>query len=219
MDKQAIKAILFDSDGTLFQSEYRQAKAWAEVLKDYKVAIPPEDYVLYAGKTTEQIEDLIIKKNNLKVQKGDLVKRRDEIMLQWYVENNVELMPCAREALKFFYEHPAYYVALCTNGGREEIKLKLERNQLTQYFNVIITKDDVLNPKPAPDIYLAAMQKLKVKPNECLVVEDTEHGLKAAKAAGAYCFVIPNQFANGNNFSKADKILTSLCDLIKIFND
>jgi len=69
MDKQAIKAILFDSDGTLFQSEYRQAKAWAEVLKDYKVAIPPEDYVLYAGKTTEQIEDLIIKKIILKFKR------------------------------------------------------------------------------------------------------------------------------------------------------
>lgn len=217
MNKQDIKAILFDSDGTLFKSEYRQVQAWAEILDDYDVVIPPEEYLQYAGKTGEQIEDMIVEKYALKIQKGELVKRRDEIMIKCYGEDELELMPYAREAVEFFHNNPDFKIALCTNGGKEEMELKLKRNNFDNYFNAVITKNDVRHPKPSPEIYLTAMDKLGVKPEECIVIEDTEHGLEAAKAAGAYCFVVPNHFASGHNFSKADKILTSLRDLVKFF--
>lgn len=219
MNKENIKAILFDSDGTLFMSEYRQAKVWKNILDDYNIEIPKEDYLLYAGKTSEQIEEIITSKYDLNLNKGDLVKRRDEEMLKLYGEDGLELMPCAREAVEFFHKHPNFKIALCTNGGKEEMEVKLKRNGFDKYFSLVITKTDVDKPKPAPDIYLAAMDKLKVKPKECLVIEDTEHGLKAAKAAGAYCFVVPNGFADGHDFTKADKILTSLRDLIKFFKE
>lgn len=219
MNKENIKAILFDSDGTLFMSEYRQAKVWKNILDDYNIEIPKEDYLLYAGKTSEQIEEIIIRKHNLKIYGGELVKRRDEEMLKLYGEDGLELMPCAREAVEFFHKHPNIKIALCTNGGKEEMEVKLKRNGFDKYFSLVITKTDVKRPKPAPDIYLAAMDKLKVKPKECLVIEDTEHGLKAAKASGAYCFVVPNSFADGHDFTKADKILTSLRDLVKFFKE
>jgi len=219
MNPKNIKAILFDSDGTLFQSEYRQAKIWDEILAEHNINIPPEDYILYAGKTAEQIEAILIDRYNLKIKKGSLVKKRDEMVLKLYGIENLELMPCAREAVEFFYHHPDFDLALCTNGGIEEVRLKLVRNGFDHYFSAIITKDDVLNPKPAPDIYLSAMKKLRFQPTECLIIEDTAHGLMAAKASGAYCFVVPNSFAKGHDFSKADKILKSLRDLILFFKD
>ncbi len=219
MNKKNIKAILFDSDGTLFQSEYRQAKIWDEILADYDIKIPIQDYILYAGKTAEQIEFILIKKYDLKIKKGELVKKRDEMVLKLYGIEDLELMPCAREAVEFFYNHPDFKIALCTNGGEEEVKLKLSRNKFIHYFSEIITKDNVLNPKPAPDIYLIAMEKLGFQPKECLIVEDTAHGLAAAKASGAYCFVVPNNFAKGQDYSQADKILNSLRDLIKFFKN
>jgi len=82
---------------------------------------------------------------------------------------------------------------------------------------VIITKDDVLKGKPAPDIYLEAMKRLGLRGGECLAVEDTEHGLEAAKRAGAFCFAIPQEFSIGQNFSKADKVLESLKDVVCFF--
>lgn len=219
INQEKIKAILFDSDGTLFQSEYRQAKIWAEILDNYNIVIPTDDYILYAGKTAEQIEEILIERYNLPIKNGDLVKRRDEMALKLYGECDLDLLPCAREAVEYFHNHPEFKIALCTNGGRQEVEAKLERNGFANYFNVVITKSDVQNPKPAPDIYLKAMEELNVKPDECLVIEDTEHGLEAAKASGAYCFVVPNGFANGHNFEKADKILTSLRDLVKFFKN
>ncbi|MFA5013181.1 MAG: HAD family phosphatase [Candidatus Paceibacterota bacterium] len=219
MNKEDIKGILFDSDGTLFRSEYRQAKVWGEILDDYNIVVPPEDYFLYAGKTSEGIEEIIIEKYNLNVEKGSLVKRKDEIMLKLYGEDDLELMPCAREAVEYFHNDPNFKIALCTNGGKEEMEVKLERNGFAHYFLVVITKTDVENPKPAPDIYLKAMQELNLAPDQCLVIEDTAHGLEAAKNAGAYCFVVPNELSGNNNFSKADKILSSLRDLINFFKD
>jgi len=217
MKKENIKALLFDSDGTLFQSEYRQAEIWDKILAEYDIKIPPQDYIIYAGKTAEQIESTLINRYDLKIEKGDLVKKRDESILKLYGSENLELMPYAKEVLDFFYNHSNFHLALCTNGGTEEVQLKLSRNNFSQYFSVIITKDDVLNPKPAPDIYLSAMEKLRLQPEECLVIEDTAHGLIAAKASGAYCFVVPNNFAKGHDFSSADKILNSLKDLILFF--
>jgi HAD superfamily hydrolase (TIGR01509 family) len=219
MDKENIKGILFDSDGTLFKSEYRQAKVWGDILSDFNVVIPPEDYLFYAGKTSEHIEDMLAGKYGLDIQKGDLVKRKDEIMLKMYGEDNLELMPCARETVEYFFNNPKFKIALCTNGGKEEMEVKLQRNDFDQYFPVVITKTDVKNPKPSPDIYLKAMQKMGLKPEQCLVIEDTEHGLAAAKNAGAYCFVVPHDISNGQDFSKADKILKSLREVIKFFKD
>lgn len=217
MNKDTIKGILFDSDGTLFQSEYRQARVWGEILDDYGISIPPADYFLYAGKTSEQIEDMIVRKYGLKIEQGDLVKRKDETMLRLYGEADLELMPCAREAVEYFYNDPKIKIALCTNGGKEEMDVKLKRNDFDKYFPLVITKTDVENPKPAPDIYLQAMEKLGLKPEECLVIEDTEHGLAAAKNAGAYCFIVSNEFSNGHDFSRADKVLDSLRDVVRIF--
>ncbi|MDD5568819.1 MAG: HAD family phosphatase [Candidatus Pacebacteria bacterium] len=217
MNKEDIQGILFDSDGTLFRSEYRQAKAWDEILAEYNLSIQPEDYFLYAGKTSEEIEEMIAKKNNLKIEKGSLVKRKDELMLKLYGKDNLELMPCAREAVEYFHNNPRFKIALCTNGNKEEMEVKLERNGFARYFSVVITKTDVEKAKPFPDIYLKAMQELNLSPNQCLVIEDTEHGLEAAKRAGAYCFVVPHEFSNSHNFDKADKVLTSLKDLVDFF--
>ncbi len=219
MNKSDIKAILFDSDGTLFKSEYRQAKVWGEILNDYDIVIPPTDYLLYAGKTSEQIEEIIIQKYNLKIRKNELVKKRDEQMIKFYGQDNLELMPYARETIEYFHNHPNFQIALCTNSGSEEMNLKLRRNGFANYFSIVITKDDVKNPKPAPDIYFSAMQRLNLKPNQCLIIEDTEHGLIAAKASGASCFVVPNNFAEGHNFDQADKILNSLKDLVDFFKN
>ncbi len=219
MNKQDIKGILFDSDGTLFKSEYRQAKVWSEILDDFNIVIPVEDYLLYAGKTSEQIEDMIVAKYKLDVERGSLVKIKDEKMLKLYGEDDLELMPCAREAVEFFAKNPQFKIALCTNGSKKEMETKLQRNKFDHYFSIVITKTDVKNPKPEPDIYLSAMQKLGLEPNQCLVIEDTEHGLAAAKKAGTYCFVVPHDISNGQDFSKADKILNSLREVVRFFKE
>ena len=218
MNKEEIKAILFDLDGTLYKTEAYQLKAWDDVLKKRGVFINPKDYFKYIGKTAFEVEKDIAEEYNLDIQPGELEKEKEALLLQWFKDDDdLELMPYAKEAVEFFSNHPTLKMGLCTSGSKKEVVCKLKKNGLCECFDLIITKDEVLNGKPAPDVYLEAMRRLELKGNECLAVEDTEHGLEAAKQAGAYCFVVPQEFSKGQNFSKADRILNSLNDLIIFF--
>lgn len=218
MEIKNIKAILFDLDGTLYKTEAYQLKAWNDVLEKKGVFIDPKDYFKYVGKTASEVEKDIIKEYNLDIQVGDLEREKEELLLQWFKDDDdLELMPYAKEAIDFFSDHSSLLIGLCTSGSNNESIYKLQRNGLDDKFDVIVTKDDVSKGKPAPDIYLEAMKRLGVREIECLAVEDTEHGLEAAKRAGAFCFVVPQEFSKGQNFSKADKILESLNDLILFF--
>ena len=217
MDAKSIKAILFDLDGTLFKTEAYQLKGWNEVLKKRGVVISPDDYFKYVGKTGSEVEKQIVHNYGLKITPGELVKEKEELLLKWFGESNLELMPYAQETIEFFSNHPDFKTAICTSGSKKEVMSKLEKNNLKDKFDLIITKDDVLRGKPAPDVYLEAIKRFNLQENQCLAVEDTEPGLESAKQAGAFCFVIPTEFSMNQDFSKADKILISLKDLIFFF--
>ena len=218
MNKGNIKAILFDLDGTLYKTEAYQLKAWNDVLEKRGVFIDPKDYFKYVGKTALEVEKEIIKEYDLNIQLGELEREKEELLLQWFKDDDdLELMPYAKEAVEFFSNHPSLLIGLCTSGSNNESIYKLKRNNLDNKFDVIVTKDDVLKGKPAPDIYLEAIKRLGVKDIECLAIEDTEHGLESAKRAGSFCFVVPQEFSMGQDFSKADKVLESLKDLILFF--
>jgi len=218
METKDIKAILFDLDGTLCKTEAYQLKAWNDVLEKRGVFIQPKDYFKYIGKTAFEVERSIAEEYNLDIEPGELEKEKETLLLQWFKDDDdLELMPYAKEAVEFFFNNPLYKIGLCTSGSRKEVVCKLKKHGLCECFDLIITKDEVLKGKPAPDVYLEAMKRLGLKGNECLAIEDTEHGLEAAKQAGAYCFVIPQEFSKGQNFSKADRVLGSLNDLIVFF--
>ncbi len=217
MDAKNIKAILFDLDGTLFKTEAYQIKAWDEVLKKRGITVSPKEYFRYVGKTALEVEKDLVDEFGLNIEEGELEKEKEELILRWFGSEDLELMPYAREAMEFFSSRPGFKTALCTSGSEKEVLCKLKKNNLSDKFDVIITKDDVLKGKPAPDIYLEAMKRLGLRGGECLAVEDTEHGLEAAKRAGAFCFAIPQEFSIGQNFSKADKVLESLKDVVCFF--
>jgi HAD superfamily hydrolase (TIGR01509 family) len=217
MNKENIKAILFDLDGTLFKTEAYQIKAWDEVLKKRGITVSPKDYFRYIGKTALEVEKDLIKDFGLDIQEGELEKEKEELILKWFRGEDLELMPYAREALEFFSNQADFKLALCTSGSEKEVLCKLKKNNLSDKFDVIITKDDVSRGKPAPDVYLEAMERLGLQGYQCLAIEDTEHGLEAAKRAGAFCFAIPQEFSLGQNFSKADKVLESLKDVVCFF--
>lgn len=220
MNKNNIKAILFDLDGTLFRSEMYHFIAWNEALKNFNITVDPSVYGIYVGKSAEWIEDDIKKRYKADFQKGDLIKEKNKIFIELFGNlgwENGGLMPYAKEAIEYFY-NKSFQLAICTSGSREETIFKLQSADIEKYFDAIFTADDVEFCKPAPDIYLSAISKFQLKNNECLAIEDTESGLMAAKEAGAFCFAIPTEHSKKQNFEKADRVLTSLKDLIDFFN-
>jgi HAD superfamily hydrolase (TIGR01509 family) len=219
MIKKDIKGIIFDLDGVLFDSEYYQWQGWVEPLRKYGIELTKEMYFNYAGKSGKQIDEELIKDFNLNISVGTLWEAKKKLIEKWFNEKAMPLMPFAREAVEYFINNPQFKIALCSGGDREEIITKLEKNDFVKYFSVIVAGSDVKQSKPWPDIYLLAVEKLGLKPEECLTFEDTQYGLQSAKSAGVNCFVIPNEYSVKQDFSKADKVVSSLKEAIEFFNN
>ena len=219
MNKEDIKGIIFDLDGVLFDSEYYQWQGWVEPLREYGIELTKVMYFNYAGKSGKQIDEELIKDFNLNIPVGTLLEAKKVLIEKWFNEKTMPIMPFAKEAAEFFVNNPKFKVGLCSGGDKGEILTKLEKNDFVKYFSVITAGSDVARSKPWPDIYLLAAEKLRLKPEECLAFEDTQYGLQAAKSAGVYCFAVPNEYSEKQDFSKSDKVISSLKEAIEFFNN
>lgn len=197
-------------DGLLIDSEEFHYSAWVEVLKPFGIDFSKRDYLNYAGKQIDMAAEEIIKKNNLNALKENLVSERRNAVFEMFKKNEIDLMPHAKESLDFFSNDKEIKIGLASGSASKLVELKLKNAGIYDYFSVIIGGDDVKKGKPAPDVYLLAAEKLKMNPKECLALEDTQFGVEAAKAAGLFCFAIPNEYSQRQNFSKADGVFNDL---------
>jgi HAD superfamily hydrolase (TIGR01509 family) len=216
MNKEKIKGIIFDLDGVLLETEYYQWQGWVIPLRELGIELTKEKYYDYAGKNGKQIDKEIIKDFNLNLKEGELLSKKEPLLIKWFEEKKLNYMPFAKEVVEFFSSN--FKIALCSGGPREEIILKLKNAELIEYFPIIVAGSDVERSKPFPDIYLKAQELIELPKEECLAIEDTQYGLEAAKAAGLNCVSIPNEYSLKQDFSRADMICNSLKDLIEYFN-
>ncbi|MFH1285217.1 MAG: HAD family phosphatase [Candidatus Micrarchaeota archaeon] len=207
------KAVVFDLDGVLLDTEGYQWQAWVEVLKPLGVALPREESFKYSGKHGTIIEEEIIKKYNLNAARGSLLEKKEKLVTEWFSSKKLELMPYAKESLEFFSARLP--LAVASSGPREEVLLKLERSNLLHFFSTVVSGSEVARGKPFPDIYLLAVKKLGATPQECISFEDTQFGVESAKSAGLTCFAVPNAFSRAQDFSKADKVFKSLKEAVE----
>lgn len=208
-------AVIFDQDGILTDTEGLQWQGWLEVLKPFGIKIPKQEYIeKYAGKTGAIVEKGIIAKYGLKTPVGSLLKQKGEWLMRWFRANEIPLMPYAREAV-YHFARKGIKLAVASSGSREEVELKLKKTGLLGMFAVIATRDDVKRGKPFPDIYIFAARQLGVKPEDCIVFEDTEYGIASAKSAGMICIAVPGEFSMGQDLSKADAMLPNLREAVE----
>jgi HAD superfamily hydrolase (TIGR01509 family) len=85
-----------------------------------------------------------------------------------------------------------YKLAVCSNSIRQSVELMMQRAGLDRFLDVMLSNEDVSKSKPDPEIYLTAMAKLGLAPEQCIIVEDNEHGIRAARASGAHVLVVGN---------------------------
>lgn len=116
----------------------------------------------------------------------------------------------AVEAVKKLHDN-GYRLALASSSAMRIINVVLEKLGIKEYFEIILTGDDEKRGKPFPDIYLTAIEKLGLEAKDCMVVEDSINGVKAAKAAGLYCIAVPNRdIKDRDGFKIADRIVDNL---------
>lgn len=206
-----LKAILFDHDGTLVDSEGVHYQMWLEVLKPYGVSISSEQYMqIYSGMPTIDNARDLVERFHLNAAVDDLVTKKLEVAHAYLEDNAFPLMAGAQNILNYFQRQPTIQQAIVTGAGARIVNATVRSHQLAAYFATIVSYDDVEQSKPAPDCYLLALKRLGLKAEECIAIEDTEHGVAAAVRAGITCLAIPNAQSQGHDFSKATAVLPNL---------
>jgi HAD superfamily hydrolase (TIGR01509 family) len=183
------KGIIFDMDGVLIDSEPSHAKAWRLLLKKYEKEHAPEWYKKWIGVNDAVMAASIVKEDELMIDAKILAQQKWELFYEVLEKAPIMLYPNVFNGLCSL---KGFKTGLATSSPGKLAKLILESNDLSQLFDSVVTADDVLQLKPHPEIYLKAAALLKLKPAECIAVEDSVHGIAAAKKAGMYVVAVEN---------------------------
>lgn len=212
---QKLKAVLFDLDGTLIDSEYFHYSCWMDILGTFDITVSYEEWAMtYAGHPLPENCKKIKETFRLDIPLQELMDWRERLSREGFSTKDIRLMPYAAETLEYF-KSKGLKIALVTASPRDNVKIIFERNGLGHYFDTMVTRSDVELSKPDPESYLKAVEQLGVEKDACLAFEDTLNGLSAAKGAGVTCYAIQHDVSQHVLLSIADKIFLSLDEAIK----
>jgi HAD superfamily hydrolase (TIGR01509 family) len=201
------EAILFDNDGVLVDTEALYFRANREVLASAGVTLAQADYVELFLRQGIGAWHLAEARGHDAAAIGALRAARDGRYAELVAAANV-LIPGVAEIVPALASR--YRLAIVTSSEPEPFAKTHARTGLLPHFELVLKKGDYARSKPAPDPYLAAVARLGVAPARCLVIEDSERGLRAAKAAGLACWVIPSGLTAQSRFDAADAVLADL---------
>jgi HAD superfamily hydrolase (TIGR01509 family) len=207
--KPSFKAVFFDHDGTLVDSESVHMVIWQEVLAQYDAILTDQFYAdQCAGVPTSQTAELFVEKFQLRLTPTELVKTKRAAESLRLTQSPYPLMPFAREIVSLFGEQQKL-LAVVTGAPIHAAQHSLNAHRLNTLIPHIFSGQDTPRNKPAPDCYLLAVEELGLRADECIAFEDTEAGLKAATDANITCYAIPHALSKGQDFSRATAVFES----------
>lgn len=178
--KNSIQALVFDCDGTLAHSMPLHWQAWQVVVARYRLQFSEERFYALGGVPSRDILQMLAQEQGILLDHLAAAKEKEEAYLPLLplvqpIQAVVDIARAARGKLP---------MAVASGGCREIIDQLLRHLGIRDWFDAVVTSEDVTRQKPAPDIFLKAASKLGVQPDQCRAYEDTDLGLQAIRAAG-----------------------------------
>jgi len=215
-----LKAIIFDFDGVITDSEVLHLRAFNRVLARFNVEISAKDYYQkYLGLNDVDCYMTLIEQDSLEMDKRkihNLVEQKNRIFEE-LAKTEGRTIPGVREFLQMLAQNKIP-MAICSGALLTEIEMLLEESGLRHFFSVIVSAEQVKKGKPDPEGFLLTLQRLNkgcenpVLGNECIVIEDSHWGLEAATAAGMHTIAVTNTY-EAEQLSQAEKIVSRLNEL------
>lgn len=203
-----LKAVIFDMDGVIIDSEPLHAKAAILALSHYGVTLTTEYCYSFIGSTAKHMLEVVKETYHLTASIEELMEANRQAKIQLLQQEGYPAIPYVRELMQNLAEHNLL-LAIASSSPLEDIQSTVHNLDLTPFLTTIVSGMQVAHPKPAPDIFLKAASALGVEPFECIVIEDSYNGVTAACAAGMPVLGFANPHSGNQNLWQANCICES----------
>jgi HAD superfamily hydrolase (TIGR01509 family) len=186
-----VEAVIFDMDGLMLDSEQMAKSAWRRALADWGLALPDDLYLQLIGRAAADTKALLLQAFGPALLVEEAYARKQRYLDEAIALNGVPLKPGLLELLDFL-DAAGTPKAVASSTNRAFVLRKLGIAGVIARFDAIACGDEVANGKPAPDVFLAAAERLGVPPWRCIVLEDSDAGIRGAHAAGMIPILVPD---------------------------
>jgi len=206
-----IRALVFDFDGLILDTEEPIYRSWLEVYRAHGEELPFERWIQIVGSTTagfhpqHHLEERLGRPLTTEVLERRIRRRTEMILAQAVLPGVVQRLDEARDM--------GLRLGVASSSTGDWVRGHLERLGILDRFDCMRCRDDVEHAKPEPDLYIAVLDCLGVTAAEAIAIEDSPNGVAAAKRAGMRCVAIPNSITAQLDLSQADLVLGSLADV------
>ena len=208
-----IKAVIFDMDGVIVNSEPLHKKAYNQMFKTVGIDVSNELYESFTGKSTYSICKTLCKSFGLKSNPQKLVKLKRKYFKSIFEnDDELSLIDGVHYAIEDFYKNGLTLV-LASSASIPTINNVFTRFDLDKYFVAKHSGADLKASKPHPEIFINAAKSSGYSRNQCIVIEDSTNGIKAANSANIFCVGYKSEHSKNQDFSTANKVITTFSEI------
>jgi beta-phosphoglucomutase len=216
MKRKPVKAVIFDMDGVLVNTEPHHLVIEKKLFADLRLNISKEEHGSYLGKSSLQMWKEIAERHSLNDEPELLARKNSEAIISYFSKPGmIDLIPGVKNTLEMIFTQ-GIPMAIASSSETSVIDLFISSVGLEKYFQHRMSTEIVGKSKPEPDVYLFTSWLLSVDPAECLVIEDSPNGIMAAKSAGMYCIAYKADTSRELDQSMADESFTDFSLLPEI---
>ncbi len=210
---QNIKCVIFDMDGVIIDSEELHKKAYYEVFNSLNINVTDELYTSFTGSSTLNTFQKVTSHFNLEEKPEDLVLNKRKRYVNFFEEDpNLQLIDGVEDIIQYFYNE-GYTLVLASSSAMVNINRVFNRFNLNPYFKAKISGADLKASKPHPEIFEKAAILGGYDKKECIVIEDSDNGVKAANDAGIFVVGYKNPLVTNQTLKNADMVVSNYVDL------
>jgi beta-phosphoglucomutase len=213
-----ITTIIFDMDGVIIDSEPIHQQLEFEMFEELGLSISVEEHKEYVGSSSVDMWEKIGKRHQINVRPEELLLYGRKNYWSALDNDRVPLVAGVLELIHFFHKNK-YKIHVASSATRPTVDKVLQHFSLEKYFKYRIGGNEVSKSKPEPEIFLKSAAQSNSKPENCLVIEDSTNGVRAAKTAGMSCIAYQNHGTGDQNLAEADLVVMNLGEIdLKVIN-
>lgn len=201
------KVIIFDMDGVLIDSEPVYLEINLKMFSELGIEMDDDDYKALVGMPSLPMWTMLKKKYNFDKDVNEIILSEKNKMIEILDSGIISKPMDGISDLLTELKSAEYNLSVASSSAKDNIELVLKKIGITEYFEFIISGEEVVNGKPDPEMFLKVSEKFKVSSSECIVIEDSTNGINAAISAGMKCIGFKNNESNHQDVSKADIII------------